>query len=200
MKKYLPILAVVAVAVSMSLVGCERADDEVEGLEEEPREEVELEAEEPGEEEPKRWNVRGYDLPEASRPYHNILASAQPSEEQLADVGELGVKKVINLRAADEDGFFDAEELLAQMGIDYVNIPVADPDDLSPEKVEEVNEALREVQGDALIHCGTSERAGAMLALRADQFLGAQPMEALRRGRVAGLDEWESDVRTILYK
>jgi protein tyrosine phosphatase (PTP) superfamily phosphohydrolase (DUF442 family) len=74
---------------------------------------------------------------------------------------------------------------------------VAGAADLTAEKAQELAAAL-EGDGPALVHCASSNRVGALLALRAFYVAGASPSDALETGRRAGLSGLEEDVKQRL--
>ena len=55
-----------------------------------------------------------------------------------------------------------------------------------------------EGEGKVLMHCGSGNRVGAMMALRARWVQGRSAEEALAIGRSSGLKGLEGDVRTLL--
>ena len=196
------LISVGVVAALLVLAGCDCSDGHEQEASEDEAEVVEADEETAQQPAGPNWNVKGLDLPDVSRPYTNILAASQPSQEQFSKLGELDVKTVINLREDGEEDSWDPSEKAAEMGIEYVHIPISETDaeELSRENVELFHEAIAEKEGEFLIYCGSSDRVGAMIALRAKWSLDASTVEALRRGRVAGLDELESAVRSELYK
>jgi protein tyrosine phosphatase (PTP) superfamily phosphohydrolase (DUF442 family) len=103
---------------------------------------------------------------------------------------------VINLRPHSELNW-DEAACSAACGLDYINIPVTTPADLDRAHATALCEAL---EGDAhvLVHCGTANRVGALLALVAAWDWGHSPESALSLGRSAGLATLEPAVRVRL--
>lgn len=123
-------------------------------------------------------------------------SGGQPDPEHLAELAREGVSTVINLRTSDELVDNDEAAQAGRLGLFYVCIPIAGADDLDPERVRRFGQALDDArrEGGVLIHCASSNRVGAMVAL--DELLnrGSSLDVALERGRNAGLKSLESAV------
>lgn len=123
-------------------------------------------------------------------------ASGQPTPAHLAELAREGVRTVINLRTPDEPMEYDEAAKVAQLGLHYVALPIAGAADLDRERVRQFGLVLDVARrkGGVLIHCASSNRVGAMVAL--DEALNRdQPLEAaLARGRAAGLASLEPAV------
>ena len=119
---------------------------------------------------------------------NNVVASGQPSAAQLKKASADGVRTVINLRPAGEFDEFDEAALIADTGMHYVHIPVAGPDDINGANAQTLDTALAEDQRPAIVHCGSSNRVGALMAYRARYLQGKGADEALQLGLDAGLN------------
>lgn len=140
------------------------------------------------------------EIKDAARPFDGIITAGQPTPEQFEKLDDAGVQTVINFRSPEEKGTWDEETKAEKMGLTYVNIVVAGPDDLTRDKVDLFSDVLRKEDGDFLVHCGSSNRVGAMFALRAHWFGEANPEEAMKIGQRAGLDSLEEAVRSKIDK
>ncbi|HEY4583734.1 MAG TPA: sulfur transferase domain-containing protein [Lysobacter sp.] len=118
-----------------------------------------------------------------------LYAAGQPTSAHLAGLAREGVRTVINLRGVDEPCEYDEAAEAARLGMRYLTLPIAGPADVDRERVRRFGALLDEARGDGgvLIHCATSNRVGAMVAL--DQALnrGCDLAGALEHGRSAGL-------------
>ena len=125
-----------------------------------------------------------------------LYCMGQPDHADLQALARKGVRRVINLRPHSELDW-DEAACAATCGLEYVNIPVATPADLDRAHAMALHEAL---QGDApvLVHCGSANRVGALLALVAAWEWGHPPEAALELGRSAGLAALEPAVRARL--
>ena len=78
----------------------------------------------------------------------------------------------------------------------YVPMPIGG-DGINFENARALDELLAGFDEPVLLHCGSSNRVGALLALRAS-LAGADDEEALRIGLKAGLSSLEPAVREAL--
>lgn len=139
-------------------------------------------------------------LKNAHRPEADLLTGGQPSRECLDAIHDLGYHTVVNLRPAGEFEEFDEGRVVRELGLDYVHIPVAGPDDLNAEAVASLDTVLSDTQRrPALIHCGSGNRVGALIAMRAYRKLGLGVEEALACGEAAGLTDLRDIVREKLH-
>jgi uncharacterized protein (TIGR01244 family) len=141
-------------------------------------------------------------IPNARRPSRGMLVGGQPSLSQLDEAKALGFRMVINLRPAQEPGALAEEAAHAQaLGLRLVELPLAEPKDLTTERVRAFAAALADRDGyPVLVHCSSGNRAGALLALKAHILDGRSAEEALEVGRGAGLTRWEQAVRELLAR
>lgn len=123
-------------------------------------------------------------------------ASGQPTPAHLAELAREGVRTVINLRAPEEPMEYDEAAEAARLGLRYVTLPIGGAADLDRDRVREFGQALDEArrEGGVLIHCATSNRVGAMVALDEALNRGCPLDAALERGRAAGLTALEPAV------
>lgn len=133
--------------------------------------------------------------PNASQPLPWLLSSGQPTEADLREAAARGVTAVIDLRDPMEQRPFDEPALLAELGVEYINIPVVSGD-LDDETMERILAALREHAGSStLLHCASANRVGgpliAWLMLEQGMSEEAAVEAAMRAGlRSAELLEW----------
>ncbi len=136
-----------------------------------------------------------------ARPQPRLITAGQPTPAQLDAARAGGVRTVISLRADDEPGqAWEADALMTE-GVRFVRIPVHGAEDLTEEKARQLDAALAEAlaaEGDVLLHCGSSNRVGALMALRAFYVQGKSVEEALAVGRASGLASLEPQVRERL--
>ena len=139
-------------------------------------------------------------VPSARVPVAGVLSGGQPTQDQIAAAGSAGYKTVINLRAETEPGFEWEAAAVKAAGMAYVLIPVAGAAGLTKDNVARLDAALKEAaaNGPALLHCGSGNRIGAMLALRAAWLEGKDPAAALEYGKATGLTGLEPTVKSML--
>ena len=138
------------------------------------------------------------ELPNAGQPFPEVSTAGRPSAEQFALAKQRGVGTVINLCPHSEPAAYDEPALMQELGLNYVNIPVAGGPDLSEANARKLAEALAAAQGATLVHCASSNRVGALFALKAHWLDGKSVDEALQIGRDAGLRAMEPAVRQLL--
>lgn len=117
----------------------------------------------------------------------NIAVSGQPNEENLKKASESGYKTIINLRPREEWPF-DEESLVKDLGMNYVLIPIASPESLDFEKAKELSTILKDKSAyPVLIHCGSSNRVGALYALHEHLEKKIPAEKAIEIGKRAGM-------------
>ena len=119
----------------------------------------------------------------------NVYFAGQPTRDALLEAKRRGVTTVVNLRTDEEMTSridFDEPALVEELGMTYVSIPVTSQS-LSVAEVGRLQDVLNETTGPVLIHCGSSNRVGALWALYLHRHRGFSLDEALERGRNAGL-------------
>jgi uncharacterized protein (TIGR01244 family) len=131
------------------------------------------------------------------QPIDGITSAGQPNAEQFALAAAAGYVAVVDIRGANEDRGLDEQTVLEDLGLDYVLLPVSSPDAISMENASELDQILADYDGPVLVHCGSGNRVGALLALR-QSMLGADDAEALAYGKSAGLTGLEPVVRARL--
>lgn len=95
-----------------------------------------------------------------------LYSGAQPTNEAFADLAELGVTLVVDLRTGDlGDPILDDPEFLATLGVEYLPLPLTDGHAPPPELVARFFEAVEENDGAVYMHCGGGVgRSGALQA------------------------------------
>ena len=135
----------------------------------------------------------------AGEPLPGLLPAAQPDPEQLDALAEAGYTTAISLRPPSEDGAGWEEGSQVTAELDFHRLPVEAPGGLDREAVEELDRLLAEARGEpTVLYCGSSNRVGALLALRAHWLQGMDAEEALDLGRRAGLEKLEPAVAEIM--
>lgn len=143
--------------------------------------------------------ARSLGVPNASEPIPGLITAGQPDQAQLQALAEAGVGTAISLRPAGETGAGWEEAFAGGGSLDFHRVPVAGAPDLSRETVEELDRLLAQAgDGPTVLYCASSNRVGALLALRAHWLQGVPADEALALGREAGLTRLEPAVAELL--
>lgn len=131
------------------------------------------------------------------QPDEGLYTGGQPSAAQLQQAASAGIATVIDLRQPDEDRGFDEATTAADLGLNYVRIPVAGAAGLTAANAQALQAALTRSNGPVLLHCASGNRVGALLALVKHQQ-GASTEDALQFGRNAGMTSLETQTRALL--
>lgn len=125
-------------------------------------------------------------IPNYYRLHDDIVTAGQPSDDALADFQKAGFKAVLNLRT-EEEGSLEEKPKVEALGMEYYNIPIG-RDGFSPAMVEELEEILGDPENRPLvIHCGSSQRVGALWYIHQALNEGQDEATALAEGKKAGL-------------
>ena len=102
------------------------------------------------------------------------------------------------MRGPNENrGLEDEQAVVEELGMKYIPFPVTNQGQISFDKARELDGVLQSIDGPVLLHCGSGNRVGAMLALR-HNLGGADKEESVAHGKDAGLTKLESVVRKRL--
>jgi len=126
-----------------------------------------------------------------------VTSAGQPDEAALEVFADAGYATVIDLRGADEDRGLQEAAVVEDLGMHYVELPITGPEAISYANARKLDELIGLSGGPVLVHCGSGNRVGALLALRA-KLHGADDESALQLGREAGLTRLEEVVRERL--
>jgi uncharacterized protein (TIGR01244 family) len=137
--------------------------------------------------------------PSAAAGYvEGVTGSRQPDEAMLEEIDEAGYAAVIDLRGPEEDrGLDDERATVEALGMSYIPLPILGADDVTYANANELDRLLAQFDKPVLVHCGSGNRAGALLALRAS-LNGADDETAVEAGRETGLTRLEPVVRQRL--
>ena len=115
----------------------------------------------------------------------------------LEEAKRLGFKLVIDLRAPNEDGAVEEEQLAKDIGVNYQRIVVGRgaPDWSEIDKFAALIEDPKLYP--ILVHCVSSNRSGAIWAMYRAKA-GVPALVAIEEGRAAGLESREKAVRKML--
>jgi protein tyrosine phosphatase (PTP) superfamily phosphohydrolase (DUF442 family) len=143
--------------------------------------------------------VQSIGVPNTGMPLDNVVTAGQPTQEQLSELVDLGYTNFVSLRPNTEEGTGWEEGIAADEGIQFARIPVAGAEGLTRENVLELDRILDEAaEEQTVLYCSSSNRVGALLALRAYWLEGADQQTALELGRNAGLSRLEPQVTELL--
>ena len=137
-------------------------------------------------------------VPHLQVPRVGLITGGQPNATAWRDLRAAGVTRVVSLLPASELGIRNEAAEVQASGMDYIQIGVAGPGDLTSENAHLLWQSVQGDSGTVLVHCASGNRAGALLALAAVQAGGMSPQAALEFGKAAGLTKLEPVVRERL--
>lgn len=131
--------------------------------------------------------IRNAEITNFRAPAGEVLASGQPTVSQLGIAARSGVKHVINLRTPQEEVDFNEAEVVESLGMEYHSIPIAGGAGVTAENAASLQQLLNRLDGEpVLVHCASSNRVGALMALSAHAD-GASVEGAIAEGERWGM-------------
>ncbi|MBH0096603.1 serine/threonine protein phosphatase [Psychrobacter sp. NZS113] len=132
------------------------------------------------------------------RPDDNTIVCGALDDEKVLALAKAGVELVINLQP-DNELSFDESSAVEQAGMHYEHLPISGAADLKQLKILAFDNILRQNHGKKIaVHCGTGNRVGAAIALRAGWLRGRKMDTAMERGRSHGLTKLAEEVHNRL--
>ncbi len=131
------------------------------------------------------------------RPTDGITSSGQPDASAFEIVAKSGYVAVIDMRGPSENRGLDEKAVVEELGLEYIEFPLVSGDDISFANAQRLDELLTDIDGPVLLHCGSGNRVGAILALR-HSLQGADNESAMQYGKSAGLTSLEPVVKDRL--
>lgn len=125
-----------------------------------------------------------------------IVTGGPPDAAALERAQVARFATVISLRLELEAGFDVERAKVEELGMRFVSVPVDGAAGVTEANARLVDEALEASTGDVLLHCGSGNRAGAMLALRAFYVQDRTLNESMQIGLAAGLTNLQGAVRS----
>ncbi len=131
-------------------------------------------------------------------PVDGISSAGQPDEETLQVYADSGFVAVVDLRTARENrGMDDEAAAVEALGMEYISLPIDGAEAVNFDNAAALSEVLARFDEPVLVHCGSANRVGALLALGKAQA-GAEAEEAIAYGKAAGMTRLERRVREVL--
>ncbi len=127
-----------------------------------------------------------------------LTTGGMPDRSVLEAARDRGITTVISLRTLEEPGAADEGALVEELGMTFVSLPVAGADGITEANARLVREAVGDNAASTLLHCGSSNRVGALLALGAFFIDGASKDDAMTLGQEAGLLSLEETTADVI--
>ena len=132
------------------------------------------------------------------RPDDNTIVCGALDEHKVAALAKAGVEVVINLQP-DDELTFDESVAVGRAGMHYEHLPINGAAELKQLKILAFDNILRQHHSKKIaMHCGSGNRVGAAIALRAGWLRGRKMETAMARGHSHGLTKLEQEVHNRL--
>lgn len=136
-----------------------------------------------------------------SQPQEGIVCSGQPTEDQFDSLKDHGITRVIHLRQAKEKGTGWEEERAKTAGVEFVRLEIAGKDGLTKENVQRFHDLMqKKTAGKTLVSCGSSNRVGALFALKGIWHDNMPREEAIALGKKSGMKSLAPVVEAMTAK
>jgi protein tyrosine phosphatase (PTP) superfamily phosphohydrolase (DUF442 family) len=116
----------------------------------------------------------------------NMFFASQPDQHSIKELKDRGVKRVFNLRDADEMDFTEEIKACEENGIEYFQLPVVCNGKFIKENVEKINTMMTTSEMEFL-HCGTANRIASWGIIYLVKERGLSVDEALEIASKSGL-------------
>jgi protein tyrosine/serine phosphatase len=128
------------------------------------------------------------ELPNFHQVNAGLYRGAQPRADGLQKLVSLGIKTILNLRAADERAHAEEEEARA-LGMRYINIAMEGLDRPKDEQIEQALSIINDAANQPVfVHCKHgADRTGTLIAIYRITHDGWSSEEALREAKRYGL-------------
>lgn len=128
-----------------------------------------------------------------------LIGAGQPTPEEFKALAEDGVKSIVDLRLVGESHRPENEQAIVEsLGMKFVHMPIAGAPDVTVENAKALANLLATLPQPVVVHCGSSNRVGALFALKARYVDGRSPAEALAYGKKAGMHNLTEHVESLL--
>jgi uncharacterized protein (TIGR01244 family) len=120
-----------------------------------------------------------------------VTVGAQPSEDQIQQLGKQGFKSVVNFRAdGEEEQPLSPQAEGAKVkaaGMEYLHIPVS-MKAMGPELVDQFRERFPDLPKPVFAHCKSGKRAGAMVMMNVAVEQGMTGDQTLQKAKEMGFE------------
>src|SRR5690606_2550807 len=131
--------------------------------------------------------------------YGGVFLASQPQPTDLEQAKKGGVKTVINLRHADEQGALNVAAFVKELGLTDHHIPWNGPDESTDEKIAQVQSLLKTAERPILLHCSSANRVGAHWLVYRVIDGGLSIADATAEAKVVGLKSPDYEKRAQAY-
>jgi len=130
-------------------------------------------------------------------PVQGMSSAGVPDADALRVFRDNGYVAVIDLRTPGEKSGDEEAMTVASLGMTYESLPIDGKTAITFENARKLAELMSAYNGPVLVHCGSGNRVGALVALQ-QSAAGAGDDLAVAIGEAAGLTSLEPVVRERL--
>ena len=120
-----------------------------------------------------------------------VTVGAQPSEDQIQQLGKQGFKSVLNFRTdGEEEQPLSPQAEGAKVkaaGMEYLHIPVS-MKSMGPELVDQFRQKFTDLPKPVFAHCKSGKRAGAMVMMNVAVEQGMTGDQTLQKAKAMGFE------------
>ena len=120
-----------------------------------------------------------------------VTVGAQPSEDQIQQLGTQGFKSVVNFRTeGEEDQPLSPKaegEKVKAAGMTYLHVPVS-MKSMGPEQVDQFREQYAALPKPVFAHCKSGKRAGAMVMMHMAVEQGMTGEQTIQQAEKMGFE------------
>ena len=142
--------------------------------------------------------LEGISMKNAAQPFEHIITGGQPSLDDLKLLKAQGVSNIINLRGKTESNNFNESVEAKKMGFNYVSLEIANASAVSIDNAKQLDQLLKGMKGTTLVHCASSNRVGALFAIKAVVVDEKSHDQAIIEGLSAGLKSLRKKTEAVL--
>lgn len=129
----------------------------------------------------------------------HLWVMGTPSDQQLSEFSQNGGEVVINLLSQREMKNSNEAAVVTKNGMAYYHVPVNGADGVTLANARMVDRILlKNSDKNVLVHCASSNRVGALMALRAGWLDGMSVDDAIAIGKAHGMTSLEAKVKGML--
>ena len=140
--------------------------------------------------------IEALGLRNLKNPEGKFYTSGQPTKEDLDALSEAGVQNVVSVRTEGEIDW-DEKAYVESLGMTFYSVPVAGASGVTLENAALLTNLLSSIDGEAtVLHCGSGNRVGALIALNELESNGGDVDAAIEKGKDWGLTGLESQIRS----
>ena len=117
----------------------------------------------------------------------DLLIGGQPTDESLEELARRGYRSVLTVRGEGEVDW-DEQSRVEALGMSFHRIDMSNPvNEITDDQVAAFARFMEELDGPALVHCGSGNRAAGLWAAWLIEYHGVEFEDAIRFAEAAGM-------------